>query len=247
MNQDDNTKSLNEDWEINNVELSSKDGTTIKVKINNINNRKHINFSLNEQFTLSNIVYQDKTLKYTRKDNIVKVETEGVPYITILYDETIGTSIYPVLNGMTYLPFQSNWYPQKRDINHYELDADGNIEPNVDIAKCDDLMIVQKSNFKWDGNQTKCLSIIDGPYHNFIFNDIQFIVYIPFLTKTENYSELIRNINKVNDEICKFSKRENNCPSELVKSISIIPKSLSTSHTSVFDAVNINGHYTFNV
>ncbi|WP_077299834.1 hypothetical protein [Virgibacillus pantothenticus] len=111
----------------------------------------------------------------------------------------------------------------------------------------DNVLISTKSTFTWNKKQSECLSIIDGPFYNFVLDDIQFIVYIPFITKEENYLELINDIYRVRDGICELSKKNNYCSKETIKSISIIPKSLSSSSASVFDTVNLNGHYLFSV
>lgn len=218
------------------------------MRINNIHKSEYINFSLNEQFEIAAITSGDKKLGYTKKDNLIRVNTEKSTEIEILYGTTLGTSIYPMLEKFTYLPFYSNWYPEKVHINHFELDNSVYIEPNVEIQSCENPFISTDNSINWKVTEEfDCLSIIHGPFHHFKLDDIDWVVYIPFLTTKYNYLKVVNNINKIKEVICKIGDSKGNCSNEKIKSITIVPKSISTSSVSVLDTVEINGHYHFNV
>lgn len=245
---DDFNRQLSEDWELKNIEYLAEGNTPIKVIIDNVHRNKHINFSLNEQFEIAAITAEDKILDYTREKNLISVNTEGSTEIEIQYEATIGTSIYPMLKKFTYLPFYSNWYPEKIHINHFELDHMGNIEPNVETSSCKNPYISPEYSVKLEiNNEYDCLSIIRGPFYHFKLDEINWVVYIPFLTTKNNYSELVNNIEKIKGVVCTISNLSGDCIPKMIEGISIVPKSLSTSPVSVLDMVETNGYYHFNV
>lgn len=245
---DDFKRQLDEDWELVSIEYLAEDNTPIKVRLDNVHKNEHINFSLNEQFAIAAITSEGKILDYTREKNLISVNTGGATEIEVEYEATIGTSIYPVLKEFTYLPFYSNWYPAKIHTNHFELDHMRNIEPNVETSFCKNPYILNgySINFEID-NVYDCLSIIHGPFHHFELDEINWVVYIPFLTTKNNYSDLVNNIEEIKELVCRISNSGEDCIPNGIKGISIVPKSLSTSPVSVLDTVETNGYYHFNV
>lgn len=244
----DSTIQLEGDWELESIEYVAEGEIPIKVRINNIHRNEYISFSLNEQFEIEVFNAGDKKLDYTREKNLIRIDTERATEIEIQYKDTIGTSIYPILKKFTYLPFYSNWYPEKVNINHYGVDPVGYIEPNVENSSCKNAYISSEYSVNFEiNNEYDCLSIISGPFHHFKLDEISWVVYIPFLTTKNNYSELVNNIGKIKKVVCTMSNSGEDCISDVIKGISIVPKSLSTSPVSVLDTVETNGYYNFNV
>ncbi|KYD23658.1 hypothetical protein B4113_3023 [Geobacillus sp. B4113_201601] len=150
-----------------------------------------VRFSINEQFQIDHIQGGGKRFPFQQQGNVVQVQTNGAPSMTIYYRHTFGSTFYPLISGVTLLPFEANWYPQSMDSTLYDIDSSGTLHSNVETKTCTRVnMIVGKEKYRWHGSHLPCLSLINGPYKQIQVQHTRFLVYKPFLTTRRNYMEL---------------------------------------------------------
>ncbi|WP_231925954.1 hypothetical protein [Geobacillus thermoleovorans] len=246
----DQTKNipLNGYWKIKEIEVNPKSTYPIKVTLSLHPKERTVRFSINEQFQIDHIQGGGKRLPFQQQGNVVQVETNGAPSMTIYYRHTFGSTFYPLTSGVTLLPFEANWYPQPVDSKLYYIDSSGTLHSNVETKTCTRVkMIVGKEKYRWRGDHPLCLSMINGPYKQIQVQHTRFLVYKPFLTTARNYMELKRQLVSIRNELCHVFPDLANidyCTKE-VKSVSIIPKSINTTNLSLYDSTVADGNYTF--
>ncbi|MED4972494.1 hypothetical protein E5Z46_15510 [Geobacillus kaustophilus NBRC 102445] len=246
----DQTKNipLNGYWKIKEIEVNPKSTYPIKVTLSLHPKERTVHFSINEQFQIDHIQGGGKRLPFQQQGNVVQVETNGAPSMTIYYRHTFGSTFYPLTSGVTLLPFEANWYPQPVDSKLYYIDSSGTLHSNVETTTCTRVkMIVGKEKYRWRGDHPLCLSMINGPYKQIQVQHTRFLVYKPFLTTARNYMELKRQLVSIRNELCHVFPDLANidyCTKE-VKSVSIIPKSINTTNLSLYDSTVADGNYTF--
>ncbi|MBB6284213.1 hypothetical protein HNR34_002585 [Geobacillus subterraneus] len=239
---------LNGYWKIKEIEVNPKSTYPIKVTLSLHPKERTVRFSINEQFQIDHIQGGGKRLPFQQQGNVVQVETNGAPSMTIYYRHTFGSTFYPLTSGVTLLPFEANWYPQPVDSTLYYIDSSGTLHSNVETKTCTRVkMIVGKEKYRWLGDHPLCLSMINGPYKQIQVQHTRFLVYKPFLTTARNYMELKRQLVSIRNELCHVFPDLANidyCTKE-VKSVSIIPKSINTTNLSLYDSTVADGNYTF--
>lgn len=237
-------------WKIKEIEVNPKSTYPIKITLS-LHPKEHtVRFSINEQFQIDHIQGGGKRLPFQQQGNVVQVQTNGAPSMTIYYRHTFGSTFYPLTSGVTLLPFESNWYPQSMDSTLYDIDSSGTLHSNVETKTCTRVnVIVGKEKYHWHGDHLPCLSVINGPYKQIQVQHTRFLVYKPFLTTTRNYMELKHQLVSIRNELCHLFPNLANtdyCTKE-VKIISIIPKSINTTNLSLYDSTVADGTYTFYV
>jgi len=241
---------MTDNWRITGVKVDPQSQYPIRIELTLDEKEDLIRFAINEQFLIDHIEGEGKSLVFKQQGRTVEVETTGVQSMVLYYKNTLGTSFYPLITNNILLPFEANWYPQPTNSNHYTVDSNGTIHANVETKQCDQVEIVlDEVNYSWQGDNLGCLSIIKGPYKEIEIHKTKLIVYKPFLTKKQNYLEILEQLELVRDELCRLfhnHKNNNYCTSEF-ETIMIIPKSLSTTNLSLYDSTVSNGNFTFYV
>ncbi|MBB5356346.1 hypothetical protein HNR43_002330 [Anoxybacillus mongoliensis] len=243
-------KSMTSNWRITGIEVEPESRYPIKVELTLDKKAPFVRFSMNEQFEIDHIKSGGKNLSFNQQGSIVEVETSGVHSMIIYYKHTFGSSFYPLTSNIVLLPFEANWYPQSTHSNIYTIDSSGTFHTNVETKKCKHIKVIEgKEKYSWHGDHLDCLSIIRGPYKQMEIENTKLIVYEPFLTKTKNYRELKNQLVSIRSELCElFTNLKNTdyCMNE-IKTVVIIPKSLSTTNLLLYDSTVTNGSYTFYV
>ncbi|WP_243292185.1 hypothetical protein [Bacillus sp. FJAT-47783] len=237
-------------WKITGVNVEPHSQYPIQIELTLDEREDLIRFSINEQFLIDHIESEGKNLEFKQQGRSVEVETTGIQSMVLYYKNTIGTSFHPLTSNNIILPFEANWYPQPTNSNHYIVDSNGTIHANVEANECGQVELVfGKGRYSWQGDNLGCLSIIKGPYKEIEIRETKLIVYQPFLTKKQNYIEMLEQLELVRDEICHLFKDlnfNNYCKSK-TQTITIIPKSLSTTNLSLYDSTVSHGNFTFYV
>ncbi|WP_244513431.1 hypothetical protein [Oceanobacillus limi] len=245
-----NNTEMTDNWRITGVDLEAESEYPIRIRLSIDKGSDLVRFSINEQFSISHVLSQNKNLEFEQYRNVVEIATNGVQSLTIYYEETLGTSFFPITSNVIYLPAESNWYPQYKNLKQYTVDSIGNFHSNVETNSCKRNEIVfGQSNYSWQGNNPNCLSIIKGPYERLEIHDTDLVIYQPFTTKRSNYVELKEHLLVVQNELCQLfysSKDKLNCSVD-PHSIVITPKSIGTDAFSLYDSTTHNGQYTFYV
>lgn len=240
------------DWSVTGIYYEAESEYPLISEITLHQEKENIEFTLNEQFSISHIQSEDVKLSFDEKENVYSVETIGLEKLLIYYKFTKGTSFYPLTKEVTYLPYQANWYPQNNNITHYKIDETGSIQPNIQTYECEKVQTELIGNsFEWKGDDVNCLTLINGPYEKVKIQGTELVVYNPFLTKKENYINLKGELGDIKEELCTLIEkgrieRDSYCMFD-INEINIIPKSINSSPISLYDSTITQGSYTFNV
>lgn len=245
----DNIK-MTDNWRITGVKVEAESQHPIQIELTLDEKEDLVRFSINEQFKIAHIESEEKNLAFEQKGSTVEVETNGVQSMVLYYENTLGTSFYPLMSNAILLPYEANWYPQSTNSNHYIVDASGTLHANVETKTCEYVkFVVGEENYSWQGDNLGCLSIIKGAYEQIETQETKLFVYKPFLTKKKNYMKLQDRLVSVRSELCHLFKQlnDNNYCTNEIQTITLIPKSLSTTNLSLYDSTVSNGNYTFYV
>jgi hypothetical protein len=237
-------------WRITGVKVEPESQHPIQIELTLDQKEDLVRFSINEQFSIDHIESEGKNLAFKQLGSTVEVEANGVRSMVLYYKSTLGSSFYPLMSNVTLLPFEANWYPQSINSNLYTVDSSGTLHTNVQTKSCKHVEIIEgEEDYSWHGDNLDCLSIIKGAYKQIDIEKTKLFVYEPFLTKKKNYIKLKDQLVSIRNELCKLFinlKDTNYCTNE-IKTITIIPKSLSTTNLSLYDSTVTNGNYTFYV
>lgn len=245
----DNIK-MTDNWRITGVKVEAESQHPIQIEITLDKKRDLVRFSINEQFSIAYIESEEKNLVFAQQGSTVEVETNGVQSMVLYYENTLGTSFYPLLANVISLPFEANWYPQSTNSNHYTVDSSETFHANVENKNCEHVeLVVGEENYSWQGDNLDCLSIIKGAYEQIEIPEMKLFIYKPFLTKKKNYIKLQDQLVSIRRELCHLFKhlKDNNYCTNGIQTVTIIPKSLNTTGLSLYDSTISNGNYTFYV
>lgn len=241
---------MTNNWRITGVKVEPNSQYPIQIELTLDQKEDLVRFSINEQFAIAYIKSKEKNLAFEQQGSIVEVQANGSKSMVLYYENTLGTSLYPLMPNVVLLPFEAKWYPQSTHSNHYSVDSSGTLHSNVETQQCEHVKLVTGGrNYSWQGNNLECLSIIKGAYEQIEIPKMKLLVYQPFLTKKKNYIELQNQLLSIRSELChlfKDFKDINYCTSG-IRNINIIPKSIGTTDLSIYDITVSNGSYTFYV
>jgi hypothetical protein len=241
---------MTDNWRITGVKVEPESQHPIQIELTLDEKEDLVRFSINEQFSIDHIESEGKNLEFKQQGSTVEVETNKVRSMVLYYKNTLGSSFYPLMSNVILLPFEANWYPQSINSNLYKVDSSGTLHTNVQTKSCKHVEIIEgEEDYSWHGDNLDCLSIMKGAYKQIEIEKTKLFVYEPFLTKKKNYIKLKDQLVSIRSELCKLFinlKDTNYCTNE-IKTITIIPKSLSTTNLSLYDSTVTNGNYTFYV